>query len=271
MTSMTATQTPAVPGLDRPPRPNALQTSLTMGWRALLRIRHEPEQMADAVAIPILFTLLFTYLFGGALSGSTHDYLRFLLPGTLVMTVLLITVSAGLSLNADRTQGTLDRFRSMPIWQPSVIVGGLIGDAGRYVLATTLVLGLGAAMGYRPSGGAGGALLAVGLILVFAFSVSWIWTTLGLLLRSPQSISVLSFAVQFPLVFASNVFVDPATMPGWLRAFVNANPVSHLVTAERALMNGTAAAGQAGWVLLASAVLVAVFGPVTMLLYRSRQ
>jgi ABC-2 type transport system permease protein len=111
----------------------------------------------------------------------------------------------------------------------------------------------------------------VGLILVFAFSVSWIWTALGLLLRSPQTISILSFAVQFPLLFASNVFVDPATMPGWLRAFVNVNPVSHLVSAERALMNGTGAAGQAGWVLLASAALVAIFGPVTMLLYRSRQ
>jgi ABC-2 type transport system permease protein len=126
-------------------------------------------------------------------------------------------------------------------------------------------------MGYRPGGGAGGVLLAVGLILVFAFSVSWIWTALGFLLRSPQSLTVISLAIQFPLTFASNVFADPATMPGWLRAFVNANPVSHLVTAERALMNGTAAAGQVGWVLLASAALVAVFGPITMLLYRSRQ
>ena len=270
MTTMTATKISAGPGQARPEQPNALQTSLTMAWRAVLKIRHEPEQMADAIAIPILFTLLFTYLFGGALSGSTHDYLHFLLPGTLVMTVLLITVSAGLSLNTDHTKGTLDRFRSMPIWPPAVIVGGLIGDAGRYLLSTSLVLGLGLLMGYRPGGGTEGVLLAVGLILVFAFSVSWIWTTLGLLLRSPQTISILSFAVQFPLLFASNVFVDPATMPGWLRAFVNANPVSHLVTAERGLMNGTGAAGQAGWVLLASAALVAVFGPLTMLLYRSR-
>jgi ABC-2 type transport system permease protein len=271
MTTVTAPEIPLVLGQDRPRQPNALQASLTMAGRALLRIRHEPEQMADAIAIPILFTLLFTYLFGGALSGSTQDYLHYLLPGTLVMTVLLITVSAGLSLNTDRTAGTLDRFRSMPIWQPAVIVGGLIGDAGRYVLATSLVLGLGFAMGYRPGGGAIGVLLAVGMILVFAFSLSWIWTTLALVLRSPQSITVLSFAVQFPLTFASNAFVSPATMPGWLRVFVHANPVSHLISAERALMNGTAAAGQAGWVLLASAALVAVFAPTTMLLYRSRQ
>ncbi|MGH3367609.1 MAG: ABC transporter permease [Nocardioidaceae bacterium] len=115
----------------RPKQPNGLQSSLTLGWRALLKIRHTPEQMADAILIPVLFTVLFTYLFGGALSSSTGEYLQVLLPGTLVMTVLLMTVYAGLALNTDRTRGTLDRFRALPIWQPSVIVGGLVGDAGR--------------------------------------------------------------------------------------------------------------------------------------------
>ena len=269
---MTATIAPA--GLtercgDAVRRPRMLRNSLTMAWRAALRIRREPEQATDAIAIPVLFTLLFTYLFGGALAGSPREYLRFLLPGTLVLTVLLITVTAGLSLNTDRARGTLDRYRSMPIWPPSVVVGGLIGDMGRYLLATCLVLGMGLAMGYRPEGGAGGAVLAVTLVLIFAFSVSWIWTALGLLLRSAQAVTVISFAVQLPLTFASNVFVSPATLPGWLRAFVNVNPVSHLVTAERALMNGTPAGAQVAWVLLASAVLTAVFGPLTMRLYRA--
>jgi ABC-2 type transport system permease protein len=268
MTTATMPKMIAAPGQGRVARPRVLSNSLTMGWRALLKARHEPELMADAIAIPILFTLLFTYLFGGALSGSAHQYLRFLLPGTLVMTILLITVSAGLSLNNDRTKGALDRFRSMPVWQPAVIVGGLIGDLARYLLATALVLGLGLLMGYRPGGGTGGVLLAVALILVFGFSVSWIWTSLALVLRSVQAVSLLSFAVQFPLTFASNVYVNPATMPGWLRAFVQFNPVSHLVTAERALMSGSATAGQVGWALLASAALVAVFAPLTMVLYR---
>src|SRR5512142_2519534 len=244
MTAVAAPQAITTPGDPAAPRPRMLRNSLTMGWRALLRTRHEPEQVADAIAIPVLFTLLFTYLFGGALAGSAHQYLRFLLPGTLVMTVLLITVSAGLSLNTDRAAGALDRFRSMPIWQPAVIVGGLLGDLGRYLLATLLVLGMGLLMGYRPAGGAGGAAAAVALALIFAFGISWIWTTLGLVLRSAQTVTVLSFAVQFPLTFASNVYVRPATMPGWLRAFVDANPVSHLVTTERGLMNGTATAGQ---------------------------
>ena len=269
MTATIAPQTLTGTGRAAARRPRMLRDSLTMAWRATLRIRREPEQAFDAIAIPVLFTLLFTYLFGGALAGSPREYLRFLLPGTLVLTVLLITVTAGVSLNTDHARGTLDRFRSMPIWQPAVVVGGLIGDMGRYVLATCLVLGMGLLMGYRPAGGAGGAVLAVALVLVFAFSVSWIWTALGLALRSAQAVTVISFAVQLPLTFANNVFVSPATMPGWLRAFVNVNPVSHLVTAERALMNGTPAAGQVAWVLLASAVLTATFGPLTMRLYRA--
>jgi ABC-2 type transport system permease protein len=269
MSAIAALEIRTVPDHGRPPRPRVLRNSLTMGWRALLKTRHEPELVADAIAIPVLFTLLFTYLFGGALSGSTHQYLRFLLPGTLVMSVLLITVSAGVSLNSDRASGAFDRFRSMPVWQPALIVGSLIGDIGRYLLSAGLVLGLGLLMGYRPAGGVTGVLLAVALIIIFGFSVSWIWTTLGLVLRSAQAVSILSFAVQFPLTFASNVFVNPATMPGWLRAFVNANPVSHLVDAERTLMNGTATASQVGWVLLASAGLIAVFAPLTMLRYRN--
>jgi len=268
MTATIAPRTLTYPGHDAVRRPRMLRNTLTMAWRAMLRIRREPELATDAIFIPVLFTLMFTYLFGGALAGSPREYLRFLLPGTLVLTVLLITVTAGVSLNADRARGTLDRYRSMPVWQPSVVVGGLVGDIARYVLATCLVLGMGLLMGYRPPGGAGGAVLAVALILVFAFSVSWIWTALGLALRSAQAVTVLSFAVQLPLTFASNVFVSPATLPGWLRAFVNVNPVSHLVTAERALMDGTPAASQVGWVLLASAALIAIFGPLTMHLYR---
>jgi ABC-2 type transport system permease protein len=253
------------------PHPRVLRNSFTMASRALLRVRHEPEQMADAIAIPVLFTVMFTYLFGGAVSGSAGHYLGYLLPGTLVMAVLLVTVSAGMSLSTDRITGALDRFRAMPIWQPAVIVGVLLGDMARYTFSAALVLGCGLLMGYRPAGGAGGVTLGVGLVLIFACSVSWIWTSLGLVLRSPQAVTVISYVVQFPLTFASNVFVHPATLPGWLRAFVNVNPVSHLVTAERALMGGTAAAGQVGWVLLASAALIAVFAPLSVYLYRSRK
>src|SRR5580658_5772057 len=184
------------------PHPRVLRNSFTMASRALLRVRHEPAQMADAIATPVLFTVMFAYLFGGAVSGSAGHYLGYLLPGTLVMAVLLVTVSAGMSLSTDRITGALDRFRAMPIWQPAVIVGVLLGDMARYTFSAALVLGCGLLMGYRPAGGAGGVTLGVGLVLIFAFSVSWIWTSLGLVLRSPQAVTVISYVVQFPLTFA---------------------------------------------------------------------
>jgi ABC-2 type transport system permease protein len=213
---------------------------------------------------------MFTYLFGGALAGSTADYLQFLLPGTLVLAVVLVTIYSGVSLNTDLATGAFDRFRSMPIWRPAPIIGGLIGDSGRYGVASTLVIGLGLLMGYRPAGGVGGVVAAVALVLVFAFGLGWLWNTVGLVMRSPRAIMSIGLTVLFPLTFVSNVFVDPATMPAWLQSFVDVNPVSHLVTAERGLMNGTAAAGEIVWVLVASAALTAVFAPLTMRLYRNK-
>jgi ABC-2 type transport system permease protein len=253
-----------------PRRAGALTASLAFGWRALLKLRHVPEQLIDVIGIPVIFTLMFTYLFGGALAGSTHQYLRFLLPGSLVMTVVLVTTYSGVTLNTDITKGVFDRFRSLPIWRPAPIVGALLGDTGRYLLASAIVIALGLALGFRPDGGATGVLAAVGLVLGFAFGLSWVWTMLGLVLRAPSSVSSVSLLVLFPLTLASNVFADPNTMPGWLQAFIDVNPVTHAVTAVRGLMYGTATVGQVGWVLLASAALTAVFAPLTMHLYRNR-
>src|SRR5215469_9403944 len=136
-----------------PPRPGALTASLTFAWRGLLKIKHVPEQLGDVIGIPIIFTLMFTYLFGGALAGSTGAYLQFLLPGTLVMTVVLVTMYAGIGLNTDITTGVFDRFRTMAIWRPAPIIGALLGDVGRYLLASTLVIMLGLVLGFRPGGG----------------------------------------------------------------------------------------------------------------------
>lgn len=251
-------------------RASAFSASMTFAWRAMLKIKHVPEELGDVIGIPILFTLMFTYLFGGALAGSTGHYLQFLLPGTLVLAVILVTVYSGVALNTDLATGVFDRFRSMPIWRPAPIIGGLIGDTGRYLLASALVIGLGLLMGYTPDGGLGGTLAAIALLLTFAFGMGWIWTTLGLLMRSPRAIMSIGLTVLFPLTFASNVFVNPTTMPSWLHTFVDLNPISHLVTAERGLMNGTATAGQIIWALAASAALTAVFAPLTMHLYRSK-
>jgi ABC-2 type transport system permease protein len=261
----------AIVATERPPRASAVSASLAFSRRALLKIKHVPEQLGDVVGIPIIFTLLFTYMFGGALAGTTGDYLQFLLPGSLVMTVLMVSMYAGVGLNTDVTKGVFDRFRTLPIWRPALIVGGLLGDVFRYLIASTLVIGLGLVMGYRPAGGVIGVLSGVALLLVFAFGLGWVWSTLGLLMRTPSAVMNMGMLVLFPLTFASNVFVDPGTLPGWLRSFVEVNPITHLVTAERGLMGGTATAAEIIWVLVASAALAAVFAPLTMWIYRNKQ
>jgi ABC-2 type transport system permease protein len=252
------------------PRAGALTASLVFAWRSMLKVRHVPEQMGDVLMIPVMFTLLFTYLFGGALAGSTGEYLQYLLPGTLAMSVLLVTMYTGMGINTDIASGAFDRYRSLPMWRPAPLVGALMGDTARYLVASGLVVGLGLLMGYRPAGGPLGTLAAVALVLVFAFAISWIWLSLGLVLRTAQSVSIGGLVILFPVTFVSNVFVDPGTMPGWLRTVVEVNPVSHLVTACRDLMGGAPVGNEVWLVLAASAVLVAVFAPVTMYLYRSK-
>ena len=274
---MSATPTPitrpdplraVLDGGPRPSPPGPLAAALTFGWRAVLKVKHVPEQVADVIGIPVIFTLMFTYLFGGALAGSTHAYLQFLLPGTLVMAAVLLTVYTGVTLSTDIATGAFDRFRTLPIWRPAPILGGLIGDAGRYAIGSALVVALGLAMGFRPHGGAVGVLAGIALVVLFAFCLSWAWTALALILRTPASVQVAGLVLLFPLTFASNAFVEPRTTPSWVRTLVTANPISHLVTAERGLMQGSAAAAQVVWVLVASAALVAVFGPLTAHLYR---
>jgi ABC-2 type transport system permease protein len=255
----------------KPARANAISASLTFGWRALLKIKHVPEQLFDVTAFPIMFTLMFTYLFGGAIAGSTSAYLQFLLPGILAQTVVMITMYTGVALNNDIRKGVFDRFRSLPIWQPSILVGALLGDAARYTIASSIVIILGLILGFRPEGGATGVISAVLLLLIFSFSLSWMWTAMGIVARSQESLFFLSFVVLFPLTFASNIFVDPSTMPAWLESFVNVNPISLLVTAMRGLMHGTAVLNDIFRVILVSAGFVAVFGPVSMYLFRRKK
>jgi ABC-2 type transport system permease protein len=254
----------------RPPRSSALSASPTFWWRAMLKIKHVPEQMFDVTASPIMFLLMFTYLFGGALAGSTGEYLQFVLPGILVMTIAFITIYTGLGVSNDIKKGVFDRFRSLPIWQPAFLVGALLGDTVRYTIASTVMIVLGLILGFRPDGGIAGVLTSVLLLLVFSFSVSWIWIALGLVMRTPESLMAVSMLILFPLTFISNVFVSPETMPDLLEAFVSINPITHLVSAIRGLMSGTVIAEEISWVLITSLVLIAIFGPLTTYLYRRK-
>lgn len=265
MTELTLQTAFSRTALARPP--SALSAALTLGWRALLKIKHVPFQLFDVTVFPIMMTLMFTYLFGGALAGSTQAYLQYLLPGIVVQTVLFLTVYTGVGLNTDIQKGLFDRFRSLPIWQPAPIVGALLGDLIRYSLAAVVVLIVGLILGFRPEGGPIGVVLAVLLMLVFASAVSWPWIIVGFLVRTPESVMTTSFLLLFPMTFVSDIFVDPATMPTWLQSVVAVNPVTHLAAASRGLMHGGAKIADILTVLATSVVVTAAFAPIAMRMY----
>src|SRR5262245_40814156 len=251
-----------------PPGAGRLSAALTFGWRGMLKVKHVPEQLLDVTITPVMFTLLFTYLFGGAIAGSTGAYRDFILPGVLVVAVLFTTVYSGIAINTDLTKGVVDRFRSLPIWPTAPLVGALLGDTVRYLVASTVIIVLGLILGFRPEAGVPGVLASIGLVVVFSFGVSWIFTTLGLVMRSPNATMNAGFMSIFPLTFLSNVYVNPDTLPSGLEAFVNANPISHCVSACRGLMAGSTDSTDVIVVLATAALLTAIFMPLTTWLYR---
>ena len=241
----------------RPPAPSALSNALVFGWRAVLKFKHVPEQLFDLVMTPIMFTLLFTFVFGGALAGSPGDYLQYFLPGILVQTVVFNSVYSGMGLSTDLGKGLFDRFRSLPIW-PLAPFAGLI------------ILTIGLIFGFRPEAGVIGVAAAFLLLLAIGFGVGWIFIVLGLLIRTPMTVMTLGFTFMFPLVFASNIMVNPETMPNWLRIFVEVNPITYMASAMRALMAGTATTSAVLQALAAPIVLTATLAPLTLWLYGKR-
>lgn len=247
----------------------SLANTLTMAGRGLLKIRRTPEQLIDVTVQPILFTLMFTYIFGGAIAGDVQSYLPIIIPGILVQTVITTSVVTGVQLREDMDKGVFDRFRSLPIARISPLSGALLADTVRYAIATTLTFAMGYLLGLRPVSFV--AVVAAGLlVIVCSWALSWIFAFFGVIARSAGSVQGISFLILFPLTFLSNAFVPANTMPDWLQWFVNINPVSHLVTAVRELVNqGTVGADV--WVaLLGAAVVVAVFAPLTVRAYMRR-
>ncbi|HEX4934432.1 MAG TPA: ABC transporter permease [Gemmatimonadaceae bacterium] len=250
-----------------PAAPSALSAVLTLAWRTMLKIKHVPFQLFDVVITPIMFTLLFTYIFGGALAGTPREYIQYLLPGVLVQTIVFITVYTGVGLNTDIQKGLYDRFRSLPMWQPAPLFGALLGDVFRSSLAGGIILVVGIIIGFRPAGGFVGLVAALGLVLVFAFALSWLWIIVGMLMKTPETVMTMSFVFLMPITFASDIFVRLETMPGWLQAVVGRNPVTLLARATRGLMHGNVAMSDVWWVLLWSAAITAVAVPIAMRLY----
>lgn len=265
---MSTPDSASLPHAARPPQPSAFSNALVFGWRAVLKFKHVPEQLFDLVMTPLMFTLLFTFVFGGALAGSTGDYLQFFLPGILVQTVMFNAVYSGMGLSTDLEKGLFDRFRSLPIWSLAPFAGLMVGDVLRHLIAASIVLGVGLVLGYRPEAGFPGVLAAFALLVAIGFGTGWIFIVLGLLIRTPSTVMTLGFTFLFPVVFGSNIMVDPATMPDWLHVVVERNPVSWMTTAMRGLMGGGLAPAQLMMALLAPLLLTAAFAPLTLWLYR---
>ncbi len=270
MNDATSTSLGRLEPVARPAAPSALSNALVFGWRAVLKFRHVPEQLFDLVMTPIMFTLLFTFVFGGALAGTPGDYLQFFLPGILVQTVVFNAVYSGMGLSTDLGKGLFDRFRSLPIWPLAPFAGLMVGDILRHVIAGGIILTIGLILGYRPEAGVPGVVAAFALLVAIGFGMGWVFIVLGLLIRTPTTVMTLGFTFLFPIVFASNIMVDPATMPDWLRAFVEVNAVTLMTTAMRGLMGGGASLEQVALALVAPVVLTALLAPTTLWLYMRR-
>ncbi|MEV3978578.1 ABC transporter permease [Nonomuraea sp. NPDC049655] len=242
--------------------------TLSMAWRALKKMRRNPEQFFDVALQPLLFTAMFAFIFGGAIAGDVQSYLPLMIPGILAQTVLTTCMATGTQLREDMEKGVFDRFKSLPIARIAPLAGPMVADLLRYTIAATLTFGMGMVMGYRPGGGVGGVLAAILLAIFTGWSLAWIFTWVGTIARSAQAVQGISMMILFPLTFLSNAFVPVETLPGWLAAFVRVNPVSHLVTATRDLANNALVSGEVAWTLLACAVVMAIFAPLSVRSYK---
>lgn len=272
---MSHTPTVIVPASDRDLQnhPNfglTFKNSLIMCYRGLLKFRRTPEQFFDVVLQPILFVPMFTYIFGGAIAGSTKSYLPIIIPGVLAQTIITASVVTGTMLREDMDKGVFNRFRSLPIARIAPLAGALMADTVRYIIATVITFIMGYLMGFRPGAGVAGMCAAGLLVVFFAWCLSWIFAFMGMIARSASGVQGISMIILFPLTFLSNAFVPVTTLPGWLQAFVKANPVSHLITAIRQLaMHGTI--GHDFWLsIIGALVLIAIFVPLTVRAYMKR-
>ncbi len=244
-------------------RETSAQT-LTLAWRATMKMRRNFEQLFDVTIQPLLFTAMFAGIFGGAISGSVADYLPVIIPGLVGQTVMTACVATGVQLREDMDKGDFDRFRVLPIARIAPLAGPMVADTLRYAIAGTLTFLTGIAMGYRPGGGVLGVLGAIVLGIIAGWSLAWIFTWFGTIGRSAQGVQAVSLMVMFPLTFLSNAFVPTDTMPGWLQAFANVNPVSHVISAIRDVANDGQITADTGWALLGCAVVVAIFAPLSV-------
>jgi ABC-2 type transport system permease protein/oleandomycin transport system permease protein len=246
----------------------ASQDTATVLWRDMIRTTRQPEMLVFAVVMGLFFLLLFNYVFGGAIgAGAGFDYLQYLLPGVLVITALQGAQQTSMGLAADFTEGVNDRFRSLPMSQSAVITGRTIADALRNITGMVLVALVGLLMGFRFSS-FGGAVAAIGLATGIGYGFSWLGAAIAAKVRQPDMVGMLSMFWLFPLMLASTAFAPVETMPGWLQPFVTYQPISTASDAVRGLANGIPVGDDIVLTLVWIAILVVVFAPLSVRLYR---
>jgi len=253
------------------PRTTLIETVsqvLIMAWRALKKMRRNPEQFFDVTLQPLLFTAMFAYIFGGVIAGSPHSYLPQLIPGIVAQTVLTTCMATGVTLREDMEKGVFDRFKALPMARIAPLAGPMVADLVRYLIAASLTFIMGVIIGYRPGGGFLGVAGAIVLAIFTGWALAWIFTFLGSIAKSARAVQGMSLLILFPLTFLSNAFVPVTSLPGWLAAFVKVNPVSHLVSAMRDLANQGVVTSEVGWTLLTGFVVIAVFAPLSVRSYR---
>ena len=247
-----------------------LRDSWEMVRRNLIHIKRTPELLLDVTLSPIMFVLLFSLVFGGAIDTGPIDYTNFLMAGIFVQTIAFAGIYTSVLLANDLQKGMIDRFRSLPMNQSSVLTGRTLTDLLRAMIAITIMWIVGFAIGFRPEGGIAGNAAAIGLMLLFGFALSWLGVAAGALVRTPEALQGIIFAVVFPLTFVSSAFVPTGTMPDWLQWFADRQPMTLVTDAVRSLtLNGTGGPAFIPAVLWSIGVLVVAF-PVGVWLYNRR-
>lgn len=270
MTTQTLTSGHASAPGDIAARPFALvRHSAALAKRSIIKLTRTPEAFIDVTLQPIIFLLLFTYVFGGAIAGSTHDYLQNLLPGILAMTVAT-TITIGVNLNSDMEKGVFDRFRSLPIGRSAPLLGAVFADVVRYATICVVTIGFGYVIGFRIETNVAYAVAGCLLAIAFALCLSWLSVFIGMKARTSGAVQGITFLIILPLSFGSNVFVPTDTLPSWLQTFVAINPLTQLVATVRGLFLGGPVAGPLGWTVLWMIGLVAVFMPLALRAYKKK-
>ena len=266
MTTLTATAAPPSRVLPA----EGVRHTMTLAWRSLVQIKHNPMELLDLSIQPVMFVLLFTYVFGGAISGSPGEYLTFALAGIIVQNALFATMTTGVGLNTDLTKGVYDRLRALPVARWAPLAGRIVADTVKQAWSMALLLAVGFVLGFRVHSGPLGVIGAFAVLLAFALAASWIAVLVGVLVDNPDKVQIFAFMVIFPLTFTSNAFVPVGTMPGWLQSWVKVNPVTILADAVRGLLVGGPVATPVLQSTLWAAGILAVFAPLAVRAFRRR-